>query len=220
MGNRAIIKGVGGTIGLYLHWNGGYDSVYAFTQYCKMKGYRSPDQDEVYGIARLAQVVGNYFGGTMSVGVVPVEKDLTPEIVEEYYLDNGIYELEDWEIVRHWNPDLIDPENEFYEKYDSTKLILILDRSMPIKEQLGEEYILASEVPVSELNVGDNVFLQVFDGNVEKCTVVGFAPMGTIRNGIDVGGLPYVDRYDHDGDFSWNINNYLQDATIKKAREE
>ena len=29
MGNRAIIKGVGTNIGVYVHWNGGYDSVLA-----------------------------------------------------------------------------------------------------------------------------------------------------------------------------------------------
>ena len=32
MGNRAIIKGFGTNIGVYVHWNGGYDSVLAFTR--------------------------------------------------------------------------------------------------------------------------------------------------------------------------------------------
>lgn len=69
MGNRAIIKGVGTNIGVYVHWNGGYDSVLAFTQYCKLKGYRSPESDPAYGTARLAQVIGNFFGGSCSVGI-------------------------------------------------------------------------------------------------------------------------------------------------------
>ena len=68
MGNRAIIKGKGTNIGVYVHWNGGYDSVRGFTEYCKLKGYRSPEEDS-YGIARLCQVIGNFFGGTTSVGI-------------------------------------------------------------------------------------------------------------------------------------------------------
>ena len=59
MGNRAIIKGHGNSLGIYLHWNGGRDSVEAFLAYCKLKGYRS---DDSYSWARLAQVIGNYFG--------------------------------------------------------------------------------------------------------------------------------------------------------------
>ena len=58
MGNRAIIKGVGTNIGVYVHWNGGYDSVLAFTQYCKLKGYRSLESAPAYGTARLAQTFG------------------------------------------------------------------------------------------------------------------------------------------------------------------
>lgn len=60
MGNRAIIKGKNQALGVYVHWNGGYDSVNAFCTYCKLKGYRSPETD-TYGIARLAQVIGNFF---------------------------------------------------------------------------------------------------------------------------------------------------------------
>ena len=37
MGNRALIKGKGSNLGVYVHWNGGYDSVLAFTHYCKLK---------------------------------------------------------------------------------------------------------------------------------------------------------------------------------------
>ena len=65
MGNRAIIKGKNQALGVYVHWNGGYDSVNVFCTYCKLKGYRSPETDS-YGIARLAQVIGNFFGGNVS----------------------------------------------------------------------------------------------------------------------------------------------------------
>ena len=40
----------------------------AFLKYCELQGYRSPDTD-CYGWAYLCQVVGNFFGDGMSVGI-------------------------------------------------------------------------------------------------------------------------------------------------------
>ena len=52
MGNRAVITAslsndpqTSNDIGIYLHWNGGRDSVEAFLEYCKRRGFRPPDQD-------------------------------------------------------------------------------------------------------------------------------------------------------------------------------
>ena len=68
MGNRAIVKPEGKDIGVYLHWNGGIDSVTAFLKYCELKQYRGFDDE--YGIARFTQVVGNFFGGGLvAVGI-------------------------------------------------------------------------------------------------------------------------------------------------------
>ena len=72
MGNRAVITTsefmnlhediqFSNELGVYLHWNGGRDSVTAFLTYCKLKGYRPPETD-CYGWARLCQVIGNFFG--------------------------------------------------------------------------------------------------------------------------------------------------------------
>ena len=37
MGNRAVITTRSKDIGVYLHWNGGRDSVEAFLKYCELK---------------------------------------------------------------------------------------------------------------------------------------------------------------------------------------
>lgn len=70
MGNRAVITASkdkdiqnSNDIGVYLHWNGGRDSVEAFLTYCKLRKFRAPDKDN-YGWARLCQVISNFFGGT------------------------------------------------------------------------------------------------------------------------------------------------------------
>ena len=68
MGNRAVITAslsndpqTSNDIGIYLHWNGGRDSVEAFLEYCKRRGFRPPDQDN-YGWARLCQVIAILVG--------------------------------------------------------------------------------------------------------------------------------------------------------------
>lgn len=66
MGNRAIITTRERKIGLYLHWNGGRDTVEPLLRYCELQGYRPLSSDN-YGWARICQVVGNFFGGTLSV---------------------------------------------------------------------------------------------------------------------------------------------------------
>lgn len=85
MGNRAVIQ-FGpdpDALGIYLHWNGGPESVNAFLDYAKEVGLRVDD----YGVARLAQVIGNYFGGILSVGV-GLARDLDRD-----NWDNGTYVL-------------------------------------------------------------------------------------------------------------------------------
>lgn len=91
MGNRAVITTKEKKLGVYLHWNGGRDSVEGFLAYCKKQEFRAPPDD--YGWARLCQVIGNYFGGGLSVGVNLYEK------LDTNNYDNGVYIIENWEIV-------------------------------------------------------------------------------------------------------------------------
>lgn len=69
MGNRAVIKIEGEATGIYLHWNGGVESVLGFLKAAKDLGVRDPKGDPSYCLARLTQIIGNFFGGTLSVGI-------------------------------------------------------------------------------------------------------------------------------------------------------
>ena len=89
MGNRAVIgftskDGVRNkdSVGIYLHWNGGRDSVEGFLATAKQYGVRT---DEDYGVARLIQIIANTLGGTLSLGVDQI-KNLD---CDNY--DNGLY---------------------------------------------------------------------------------------------------------------------------------
>jgi hypothetical protein len=69
MGNRAVITTEGSKVGIYLHWNGGEESVTAFLRAAKDLGVRSPSADQSYFYARMCQIIGNFFGGSLSVGI-------------------------------------------------------------------------------------------------------------------------------------------------------
>ena len=209
MGNRAIIQTresyENEGIGVYLHWNGGYDSVSAFLKYCELKGYRTPDSDS-YGWARFCQVVGNFFGGGLSLGIKNFSKNAGE------WQDNGTYIIEGWKIVDRKHYDYSEQNN-----YDMTTMLLAIDEAQPVKEQLGKEFILAEEIPVSELKIGDVVWINKYNSDYEKHTVIGFGK-NEVRNGHNIKGVPYIDLYEHDGDYTWNINNYIFDDKIKVYR--
>lgn len=224
MGNRAIIKGKNSDLGLYVHWNGGYDSVYPILQYCKLKGYRGMDADS-YGLARLCQVYANFFGGTNSVGIEKVERNMTACIVEGYGLDNGVYEVDnDWNIVTHWNYSgrevvrkVIDAPISDSELKES---LLFIDRQMPEHDRLGADFLMADVVPVSDIKIGDKVFVETL-GGCELRTVEGYGKDEYV-NGTHILNVPYVDLYSHKNDFtgendySWNINNYIRTETVRR----
>ena len=92
MGNRAVITTEQERKGVYLHWNGGKDSVEAFLAYCKEQEFRPPEQD-CYGWAALVTVISNFFGTGLSVGIDTLEK------LDCDNYDNGMYIIKDWEIV-------------------------------------------------------------------------------------------------------------------------
>lgn len=199
MGNRAIVKPKDRNIGVYLHWNGGIDSVTAFLEYCKLKGYRDfgGTFSDGYGMARFCQVVGNFFGGGYSIGI-EADVDETEECAE--WIDNGIYVIDGWDIYKRIG------NSCSREGYDLQEMLLDIDACQPVSEQLGENYILADLVDASELQIGDKVYILTYKEKPELHTVVG----------ITEEGVPYIDLYDRDGDYSWNRNNHLKGMVRKE----
>lgn len=209
MGNRAVITTKenfeNNGVGIYVHWNGGYDSVSAFLKYCELKGYRAPDEDN-YGWARLCQVIGNFFGGSLSVGI-----DIVSNL--DCGGDNGTYIIKGWEIV----------DRKYFKgceqmNHDMEDMLMGIDTAMPEKEQIGE-YIEAKEIPTSELKVGDVVFIKECDEKLVKHKVMGFGEDKFV-NGTNVKGMPYVDLYGgSNSGYDWNINNYIHTKTVKVVEE-
>lgn len=136
MGNRAVItaskaKNVAESndIGVYLHWNGGRDSVEAFLKYCELKGYHSPDTD-CYGWARLCQVIGNFFGGEFSIGI---DRCCCLDCDNR---DNGVYIIKGWEIVGR---EYFEGEEQRY--HDLLEMLEEINDKQPEGERLRHEVL-------------------------------------------------------------------------------
>lgn len=200
MGNRAVLTTRAKGTSCYLHWNGGRDSVEAFLKYCELKGYRSPDTD-CYGWARLVQVIGNFFGGTLSVGIDTYDR------LDTDNWDNGVYIIEGWNIVGR---EYFDGEEQY--NHDLDGMLKAIDEAMPEKERLGV-YLDAAEVSIKDVKIGDEVFMRDIDGNFKTYHIVGF---GTgMVNGRDCTNVPYVDKYCNGGKYDGNINNYVPGETCR-----
>ncbi|MEL3959360.1 hypothetical protein NST17_19595 [Caldifermentibacillus hisashii] len=204
MGNIAILKAEGNNNkAVYLHWNGGRDSVEAFLKYCELRGFRGFEDD--YGMARFCQVVSNFFGADgLNIGI-------TDHV--ESCGDNGVYIIKGWEIVGR--EDFTGREQR---TYDLQEMLIEIDKAQPVKQQLGE-YLESEEVPTSTLKVNDMVYLMDHTGEVKKYTVAGFGEDRYI-NGIKVLGIPYVNKYLNDGLYSENINNYIREKSVRLVTKQ
>lgn len=214
MGNRAIITDKSGKVGVYLHWNGGRDSVEGFLEYCKRKGCRGFGSDSSYALARLVQVIANFFGGTSSVGITTYTEGCD---------DNGVYVVDGWDIVgRHYRK--YNEETEEYEKtafpeeweqreYPLDEMLKGIDEKQPESEQLGD-FLDATKAPVSSLKIGDTVFVEHWDGQFQRHIVVGFGN-DEVVNGKNVKGLPLIDMYN--GGSRGNPNNYIYTEEVWKV---
>lgn len=209
MGNRAVITTKERKIGLYLHWNGGRDTIEPLLKYCELQGYRPPSQD-CYGWARMCQVMGNFFGGSLSLGIgnYTTDRQMDPG-------DNGVYVIEGWRIADHlrteydsdWNPigmrSFEPSEEEDWHKFN--EMLHAIDEAMPEGLRLGD-FLDAPEIPTSEVRLGDKVWMREYESGYELFEVIGFGADDAPRG---LAGVPYVNRYEHDGDYSWNSNNYV-----------
>lgn len=90
MGNRAVIcfdEYSPNAIGLYLHWNGGRDSIDGFILATK---HHMGDRlgDAAYTRARMTQIIGTFFRGNLSFGL-----DYCKNLDCDNY-DNGVYVID------------------------------------------------------------------------------------------------------------------------------
>ena len=99
MGNRAVIASSkdNDSVGIYVHWNGGLESVLAFLEVARQRDYRDPIEDSSYGMARLTGVIHEFLDGGLSLGIN------TLNMLDVDNWDNGAYLIgADWKIIERW----------------------------------------------------------------------------------------------------------------------
>ena len=105
-------------------------------------------------------------------------------------------------------------EEEDWHKFN--EMLHAFDEAMPEGLRLGD-FLDAPEIPTSEVRLGDKVWMREYESGYELFEVVGSgaddAPRGLV-------GAPFVNRYEHDGDYSWNGNNYIDSDTCRIAPRE
>ena len=113
---------------IYLHWNGGRDSVEAFLDATRRLGVRKNDPS--YAMARLTQIIANYLGGTLSIGISSVG-DWALD-----FLDNGIYWVDELEIY-----DRTDTYDGYQEQnsYDHEELVKAIIDANSFVHEVREE---------------------------------------------------------------------------------
>lgn len=133
MGNRCVISTEEKDLAVYMHWNGGRDTIEPLLAFCKMAGYRNPENDS-YGWAKLVAVATNAFGeGGMTVGVSLFDKAHCKE-------DNGLYIIRDWKIVgREFFTGAEQSEHKF------KSMLKFINRNQPKHEQLKNIDALIAE---------------------------------------------------------------------------
>ena len=209
MGNRAIITTAenysNNGAGIYLHWNGGRDSVEAFLTYAKLQGAGG---DPDYTIARLTQYIGNWFGGTSSLGIVPARCGAGD--------DNGVY------IINN-NLDIIDrkeiPEG-FREQneYDLNEMVQDINDAQPagvrIKTRLLRQMMMELKYPMSYeekialVTIGTEIYLETHNG-WKRFQVIGFGKEGDCFGSEGIPYVNYINGINNDGKYEKNPNNYL-----------
>ena len=197
MGNRALIIGKGSNVGIYLHWNGGRDSVEAFLRWAELSKLPSLENR---GEIALAAVIANFFGNDgSSISLETVDR---ANLEASAPWDSGIYVVEEHKIVERINP----PQFE-QSSHDLTEMLIFIDSRQPERDQLGTRFLLAEERPSAELAAGEQVYIREHFGE-EKYVV------RTVLGHID--GTPYVDRYANQ-DTAKNPNSLIREPVVRIA---
>lgn len=203
MGNRAIIIGTEAELAIYLHWNGGRDSVEAFLKYAKLQQY--PSLNSTSGVVAFTTMISNFFkspGLSVDIFIASGEQSLDVG-------DNGVYVVDkNFNIVgrKHFNG----VEQQHHKLEEMLKGI---DEAQPEEMQLGE-LLNAEEVPTESVKVGDTVIIKDFKGT-NKYEVLSLGEDKMV-NGVNVKGLPFI---------QWttspnpdNPNNYVRTKTVRVMR--
>ena len=210
-----IIKGWDRNVTVCVETDISRAQVEAYLKYCQFKGYPSPDVEPEKGTSCLFRVIANHLGEDVNVYMMDMSNAewlLGEDQVKRF--GTRICSAFNWEIHSYQTCDAAEAED-----LDARKLcemLIAIDAAMPIKQQLGAEYLSFERVKTNPLKPGDKVFVSVL-GKIVKRTVLDIAKPHEWCEGRNVSGMPYIDLYqgiqtkDDPLRFSWGYisNEYV-----------
>ena len=162
MGNRAVIAYKESPIALYLHWNGGMDSVKPLLDYCKIAGFPKPDEYG-NGFTQLAATAMNFIGDS---GSIILSKDVSSDELNPG--DNGIYWVDgNWDIV----------ERETYDGFieqdahDYWTMLIEWREVQGRATTIPFEMLASDPATVEDVSTGDSVYVRAPRNEWEKVVV-------------------------------------------------
>ena len=119
-------------IGVYLHWLGAPEDVYPLLEYCRIRGFRCPEDDS-FGYAGLIQVAANASDGDgLSVDVNRLDH------LDTNNWNNGTYVIKGWKVVERLYCSDEEPEiDDFFENLRD------FDRAQPYDQRIGDVMLKA-----------------------------------------------------------------------------
>lgn len=145
MGNRAVVTTKSATgfceesIGIYLHWNGGRDSVTGFLKYCELQGFRSPEIDSDSWL-KFQQVI-------LNCGLT-ADRDKCKNLDCDNG-DNGVYLVENWQIVGRKFM-----EHAEQDVYPLKDMLLGIDEKQPVHMQIHDKIIMEFDTKKIVMDIG------------------------------------------------------------------
>lgn len=141
MGNRAYVVFQGEkenefSPAVYLHWNGGPESIYAFMEEMDRRQIRGRDSLS-YQTARFIQMVGEFLHSEFmtSLGVEDAPKSLEDLVSLAYCCDNGLYL-----VTRIRRPEKL-VMRRFFGKGEKSRAWVNTERKKVYGEELGQSYL-------------------------------------------------------------------------------
>lgn len=128
MGNRAVVIEFGKKEGVYLHWNGGRDSVYPMLYYAK--NFLTETSSLLESNLKKFEFIA------FCLGLNPEYSDNYNELDCDNY-DNGVYVInKDFKIISRMFMNYEEQDN-----YNFVDFLIFIDENMPKKLQKGKDYI-------------------------------------------------------------------------------
>lgn len=214
MSHSALLIAKDATIGLRLNGNGDRNSVKAFLRYAEYAQLPSINADDKW-ISPFITMLQNFFRDNNDA--IRLETVDPQHLGDKTDYDNGIYVLEDYEIVDRINsPADTSPEHRIHDR------LLSIDSTQPLVNQLGD-FLFGMDTPITSIKIGDQVFLPrlfpsyEYPGRYRIHTVLGFAdndPFNPLTSNKRFKGRPYVDMFNNQ-DNAVNPQSYITTDTVR-----